>query len=629
MQRKLRDALARAKRKSVAKIKTARPFERFTRTKAPKSARMIAYDFETTSIRAGTPRPLYLTAYSADARCNCYIETSVTDFSMLQRYIVNNFLTDEYRGCKFVAWAGNNYDAYFIAVAIVTCPDFVIRPYLTRNNSLRGLKILRAEDANKEKAIGWEFLDGMAMLGLVGVSLAKFLATYAPELPKLSGVIDFEREEFDPKNVRHCEYAMRDSVGLWHAMNRAQVILMDHFDEPLAVTMGGVCIKIFRANIPDGIRCWAPSLKLDRIVRGYVMRGGYCYCVKRYQGPVWKYDLNQAYAAAMRDARLPAGEAIHQLGGINRHARTYIARIEAHKPGNTVPFYYRTKRDGRMRSLFALEKIEETWITDIELRQLQKEAWAVTVHESYAWETGFSMLDYVNDLESLRTTCEGGPAGPIGSMVKAVGNHSFGKLAETIDPIELVLAPIAPLGYAPYYPEGDTDPMQHVYYRTLDDDEVELKDYHQPQIAAFITAHVRMLVRRAALLASDAWLYADTDCVVFARDVTAQLDIDGKRYGAWKVEDAGTNYQIIAKKVYAQFEGVSPAAFVGPPNPKHKRSSKGLNVKKLSPQDFDDWFNGAPPAQDQIQRNNFLKVMQGAEMFRAQTRHGTAVESTR
>ena len=125
-----------------------------------------------------------------------------------------------------------------------------------------------------------------------------------------------------------------------------------------------------------------------------------------------------------------------------------------------------------------------------------------------------------------------------------------------------------------------------------------------------------MVVRRAALIDPDAWLYADTDCVIFSRDVSADLDIDPKRYGAWKIEEQGTIYEIIAKKVYAEVGGEKP-----------KRSAKGLNVKRLTPDDFARWYEGTAPVQDQIQINNFLSVMHGADMYRAQRREGTRVES--
>jgi hypothetical protein len=119
-----------------------------------------------------------------------------------------------------------------------------------------------------------------------------------------------------------------------------------------------------------------------------------------------------------------------------------------------------------------------------------------------------------------------------------------------------------------------------------------------------------MVVRRAALLSPDTWLYADTDCCIFSSDVTSQLDCDPKRYGAWKIEETGANYLIVGKKIYQNLD-----TKVG--------HAKGLNVKRLTNDDFSDWFDGIPPEQTQIQKNNFLSVMRGAEMFRSQKRSGT------
>ena len=140
------------------------------------------------------------------------------------------------------------------------------------------------------------------------------------------------------------------------------------------------------------------------------------------------------------------------------------------------------------------------------------------------------------------------------------------------------------------------------------------KAHHQPHIGAFITAHVRMVLRRAILLNPDAWLYADTDCLMFSQDMTAKLDIDPKRYGAWKVEENGSIYSVIAKKVYASLDD------------KH-RSAKGMNVRRLSASDFAAWYEGTSPIQDQTQLNNFLSVLVGADMYRAQRRKGTKIES--
>lgn len=595
------------------------------RVRDAKPVEIVAYDFETTKIQAGTPRPLYITAYGREFS----LQSAIRDFAQLTLLLETYFLTPENIGIKFVAWNANNFDAYFIAAALLSCPHYVIRPYLTRSNALRGLRVVLREDVNKERPRSWEFLDGMAMLGLVGVSLEKFLANFAPDFGKLKGTIDFEREEFDPSNPNHCAYAFRDSEGLYHAMVRAQSILIEHFNQPLAVTMGGACIKIFRAHIPRDKTIYSPKPECLDLIRTYVMRGGFCYCVRRHQGRVWKYDINQAYAAAMRDAQLPAGSCFYSSKGVNKLARVYIARIDAKNNRNKIPFYYRGVHNGRVRSLFSATEIKDTWLTSIEIEQLQREHWDIRVYESWTWEETFQMREYVDKLERGRTTAPGGPSGPQGTVYKNVGNHSYGKTVEQLDAMEYVLSAECPEGFVPYYANGD-EPLEHVFMRKLEDSPV--KDYHQPQVGAFITAHVRMVVRRAALLAPDAWLYADTDCVVFSEDVTDRLDVDAKRYGAWKIEESGTPYQMIAKKVYAEYEqefdGQRPEDFMGPPSPFRKCSAKGMNVKRLHPSDFYEWFKGDPPSQMQTQRNNFVSVMQGVEMYRSQTRRGTRVEKT-
>lgn len=595
--------------------KFIRPFARKARVKPAIPARMVAYDFETTRIEAGTPRPLYITAFGL--KPECFVECAIDNMQHLHSILENQFLTPELDGVKFVAWNANNFDAYFVASALVTDPKYTIRPYLTNNGSLRGMRIMITEfidDAGDypKTAPSWEFLDGMAMLGFAGLSLEKFLQNFAPEKAKLTGVIDWDKEGFNAKNPLHREYAMRDSEGLYYGMVAAQNILIDKFNQGLAVTMGGICIKIFQAHIDSSVRVFAPPEALETVIRTHAMRGGYCYCVKRYQGPVWKYDLNQAYAAAMREAKLPQGQAFHTPRGVHKYASIYIARVTGTNPANKIPFYYRTEINGRMKPQFSGTEIYDTWITSIEVDQLRCEGWQINVIESWCFPSHFNMREYVDKLEVLRMTCEGGPSGPIGTMVKGVGNHSYGKTVESLTPINYLLCAETPPGYLPYYLDGDVNPLEHIFYQFIAPEDVREKEYHQPQLGAFITAYVRMVVRRAALLNPDAWLYADTDCVVFSEDMTSQLDTDAKRYGAWKIEEQGTEFQIIAKKVYIN-------RVTG------KGSAKGMNVRRLTPADFDQWFHGKPPVQEQTQRNSFLSVMRGAEMFRTQSRSGTGV----
>lgn len=115
-----------------------------------------------------------------------------------------------------------------------------------------------------------------------------------------------------------------------------------------------------------------------------------------------------------------------------------------------------------------------------------------------------------------------------------------------------------------------------------------------------------MVVRRAILKNYSAWIYADTDCVVFSQPV--DLPIDKKEYGKWKQETDGELYTFIVKKGYYSAD----------------RSTvhiKGMNIKnrdgtlKFTEQELEDWKNGKPPQQYQTQRKNFLSVMGGADMY--------------
>ena len=592
----------------------------------PRERTLIAYDLETTRIAAGkTPRPLYVTAYSEDFSVSVPITSSVKNpLGNLGDVLVARFLTSDNHDARFVAWNGNNFDVYMIALALLALPQYTLRPYLTRSKNLRGLKVIDKTMSFKMKMSprktackvcgamqshyhrSWEFLDGIAMTG-PGITLAAFLKLFAPEYAKLQGP-DFEAgEDFDARNADHVRYAERDSEGLWHGMMKAEAISLDVFGLPLSPTIGNLGIKIFQMNVPVGVECWKPNFAAMEAIRNQVLRGGFCYVARRFKGPIWKYDINQAYAAAMRDAKLPAGNCYWnpptrwKLGNINPYAKTFIVRVRGTHPASKAPFYL---RDMQGEPVFSREEIPETWITSIEYFQLEKEGARLEVLESYFWDDAFSMKEFVDRLERERMSAEGGPSGSKGTFLKNVGNNAYGKTVERLDGLEIVMALDQPEGYASYQTEQE---LQHIWFKF---GEPVMREYHQPQLGAFITAQVRMVLRRAILLDPEHWLSSDTDSVAFSRPVA--LSIDAKRYGLWKEEEAGSDYLIIDKKVYAKADGKI----------KH---AKGMNVKRLSIEDFENWYEGRPPLQQQVHRQNFVKFIAGAEMFTARDRVGSRV----
>lgn len=559
--------------------------------------RIIAYDLETTPIKRGTPKPLYFTAYGDSVSISVHID-NINHFGTLLR---ERMLIDDFINHRFVAWNGNGFDVFFVGAALLHYPEFELRPYITRSKSLRGLRVIDKTDRRRK----WEFLDGIAMTGMIGKRLKEFLAIFAPEYQKLDGP-DFESGElFDPDNPAHRRYAERDSEGLYYAMRAAQSIVIDNLGVPLNPTIGNTGIKVFMRHMPDGVNVWKPSLHVITLIRDYVMRGGYCYCVRRYEGPIWKYDINQAYAAAMRDCDLPAGRCMHAhvLPDQQILDGCAIYRVSAQKLNNLIPFYY---RGTNKKPLFGITEINETWLTSVEIEQLISECWTVQLLEAYTWSDVFRMTEYVNKLESLRVNAPGGPNGAQGLMMKAIGNNSYGKTVETLDGMELLLSAEKPDGFSEY--QAESDELQHVWFRFCDP---LAREYHQPQIGAFITAYVRMEVRRAALVDPKSWLYADTDCAIFSNPVS--LPLDPRAYGKWKQETNGEIYRIIAKKVYADDEA-------------NTRHAKGMNVRRLTAQDFRDWYAGRPPQQTQIHRNNFLKVMTGHDMFIEHVKVGERVK---
>lgn len=588
------------------------PFCRRERNTKPR--RLIAYDFETTPIQEGTPTALYLTAFTEGWCASTPIQSEQHLADLLQL----RFLTPEFNRARFVAWNGNGFDVYFVARALLKSERYEIRPFLTRSKNVRGLKVTLKPAYVRElvghlpakrqpKTLSWEFLDGMAMtVGNAPMRLAEFIDKMAPDFPKLTEIgPDFEGgERFDPKNPDHVKYAERDSEGLYHAMMRAQGIVMENFGLALQPTVGNLAIKIFQANMPLGVNCWEPTFKVAEIIRSRVMRGGYCHHARQWDGPIWKYDLNQAYAAAMRDAKLPGGRCAH-LRKYSKYFSAAIYRIKARHPRRTlVPFYF---IDSEGHAQFNDQEISDTWITSIEWEQLRAEGWLIDTLEGFGWEETFSMKDYVSKLEALRVTAPDGPSGALGTMVKSIGNNSYGKTVEMLDGMELLMSLEKPEDFHSY--QADDEQLENVWFKFR---EPQWREYHQPQLGAFITAHVRMLVRRAALLAPREWLYADTDCVVFSRPV--KLPIDKLKYGYWKIEEEGEPYWMIAKKVYAKQAGDWGR--------KHARHAKGMNVRRLDRNHFKRWYEGLPPSQVQAQRVNFVQFVAGAEMFKNREKVG-------
>lgn len=557
----------------------------------------IAYDLETTRIKAGTPKVLYITAHGENFRLAKPIIGKDPDRCFLD-ILENFFLVPDLIKYRFIAWNANNFDVYFIAAVLMKSPKWVVRPYVTRSKSLRGLRVM---EKGNEKKVWFEFLDGLAMTGLFGKTLKSFVGMFAPDFPKLD--LDFGQTEFDYKNPEHVKYAKRDSEALYHAMKEVNRIVRELTGNELQPTIGNLAIKYLVSKIPEETLIWQAPVEIQDRLHTTVKRGGYCWVQQQFAGPVWKYDINQAYAAAMRDCDLPAGRCFFTPDFIPDKPGVYHVYIGRGQESE-IPFYYRESVNNL--GSFTAGAYVDTWLTNIEIEHLIRDGWLVDFLEGYHWDQSFNLSEMVNDLERLRFSDPKGPNGPLGTMVKYIGNNAYGKTLEQLEGIELLMALECPDGYMQYAAENVD--LDRVYFKFGNPFP---RNYHRPQLGDFITAHVRLIVRDAALQKPDAFLYADTDCVVYSEPVNF-LDIHPKRYGAWKQETDGDHAIIIGKKVYWC-------------DKEKTRKAKGLYTKKLVKDDFEKWHNGEIPLQEQVQRQNFVKFIAGTPMFLDRERHGTDV----
>ena len=592
-----------------------RPMER---TKVPKRerGRLCAYDFETTRIPRNaqdpmTVEPRYITAFTEGWNLSLAVENYETLGAILRR----EFLTDERSGWRYCAWNGNRFDIRLIMRTFAEeLPDFILQPFVANQAGIRGAKaIVRNREAGDKRE--WFFLDGIAMTGLTQMKLSKFLSVFAPEYQKMA--LDFETTDFDSRNPLHVAYAERDSEGLYYGLKRADEILRSLTGIGIQTTIGNLGIKFFQTEIPEKVQVWAPRADHEKYIQNYVKRGGYVFVPGKFQGKAFSYDINQAYAAAMRESNLPCGNSRRVQEFVPGTVGDYVCTIShSYCP---IPFYCRritsNEKDGE--SVFCYGEKTLTCITSGEVEMLRKYGWVVEIHRGWVWDESFRMTAMVDKLEAIRSTCEGGPSGPIGLMVKAIGNNAYGKTGERPPDCEYVVSHVLP--GEDFHINNYEDGTDFIWIRFRDGNE-QRQNFHRPQISAHITASVRCKLFEAAMRAPNQFLKADTDSVTFS--VPISLPISATKYGDWKLEHDGDFFTIIGKKVYCCLEKRETKN--GFTYRKKKIVCKGLSVRRLTTKDFQTWFTtNEPPQQLQVQTLNWKRGL--APTYKVLTRSGTRV----
>jgi hypothetical protein len=471
----------------------------------------------------------------------------------------------------------------------------VVEPFTSKVSGLRGAVVRLGRKR-------CSLLDPIAMLGL-SCNLKTFISVFAPDYPK--GDLDFETTAFDPTNSRHVAYALRDSEALYHAMLVARTTLGDLSRQPLRATVGAVAIRTLACNLPGGVRVPVLPPNVYDITRRIVMRGGYVFA-RRYRGKLWTYDLNQAYAHALRSCALPAGRARPQRTYTNATPGIWHGVLSRAEP-SLVPYM--------VRACAPPYKIQETfggvpcvtWLTTDEVECLRRHGWAFEVRSGYAFADSFNCETFVTDLETHRRNYP--KDHPVNVLCKAIGCNAYGKTLQEQVTMKVVVSAKRPKGGFPMVEaDADGNPIWGLWY--VPETRDTRRNYERPQIGAFVTAFVRTIVFDAIMRDPSHFVKADTDSVSFTR--AQRLPISPWRYGAWKVEARGAFHIVIGKKVYWCAD---------------KTTAKGLRVRELDRAAFERWHAGQEPVQSQTQLQSFKKGTL-APSWEVRTRRGTRIDTT-
>lgn len=575
----------------------ARSHAPLKRKKIKTRARIFeTYDLETTLIEKGTPIPLYITM----SQDTITLSQPLSNLEDLYNVLIGNFLIIEKVGWRFIAHYGNNFDFILLSKALIEYDDgtFRIEPYLTKSGKLRGACISRKIE---KKTVRWYFSDSMAMTGSID-SLKKFLTAFAPDYPKET----IDVLHFDNTNPVHIQYAERDAIGLWHAMKNIEKIY-NSMGVQLENTVAKAAVKLFMSYIPEEVLIWELPYSLEKPIRKSGVRGGYVHAAKKTYDPIWKYDINQAYADAMREAKLPCGRCIHTRKYVQNKVGCYLVEISRNEQF-PIPFIVKTENGRHTKT--SGDSVT-AWIFDIEIQFLLDHNWNLNIIEGWYWTDSFSMKELVDLLEYNRINSPGGPKGAQGMVMKAFGNNAYGKTLEEHDGTRMICSKIKPemsFSYQPETPDFDN------WWLTKEEVKTEL--YHRPQIGAVITTFVRMKIMRTIMIDPEHYIMSDTDMVCFSRPVP-QIELDYNTYGKFKPEVEGEYFYIIAMKTYFSEKAIYNENGMLVPETIH---TKGLNPKKISYDEMLAWYHGTIPSQTQIQRIAFLRTVGGSDMFREVTK---------
>lgn len=370
--------------------------------------------------------------------------------------------------------------------------------------------------------------------------LEDLTAKFAPDHAKLTGIIDFEKENFDIHNQKHLEYALRDSESLALAMFNLNKAIIKLYKVPMGHTTAGTALKAWRRMLTKPIFVNRATMKFMR--KAYY--GGLVFLTDTHEHKNCKsFDINSSYPNVMRKFSYPVGNPIKTKNWIDtRLPAIYHCKI-------TAPDFIRIPiipfRDKKGITKWMRGNIE-TYCTNYEIQFALDHGYTnFEIIEGYFWrDTIEPFKEFVDMSEKIRAENKGTPTE---SLVKLIQNSLYGKFGTRQERRVI------------FFPEKMEEIIESNAQPLDENDILWVKTEEDPDIlchpawASFITAHARLELLKNIYdnLGVENCLYGDTDSITVKENTDFSKLSIGNIYGQFKMDKEWKEFKALAPKVYA------------------------------------------------------------------------------
>jgi DNA polymerase elongation subunit (family B) len=353
------------------------------------------------------------------------------------------------------------------------------------------------------------------------------------------GKIDFDIEDFNPKNKLHLEYLRDDVISLYQVITKYRDIMVSELNQDIKCTAASTAYSAFRRTLTKNI--YHHSKDVNEFCReAYYGARTECF----YQGHVkelnW-YDINSLYPTMM-----------YEYGGIHRPFGT--DRFHEDLPGfyrvlATVPTDFKFGPLPVRRGGLIFPVGDFATIASSEEIKLAREMGAtVTIIDGVAFEEHDTELfrPFIQKCIDLRMRDY---KGALGTAAKLAQNSLYGFFGMKNERENIIFSEKQPEGdFAPLIDAYSGEELPNIWIGTSI---VEASNCI-PAFAAWITSNARVKLLRTMLeeeQAGNTVYYCDTDSMFLHPSVEPVCDV-GAEYGQWKLEYVVDDFDGISAKAY-------------------------------------------------------------------------------